>query len=386
MFFFQANLKECDLCKSKSFKKLFEHNGKVMISDQRIIKSKISKIECKKCGLVRSKNIINNIDYENDYSYNTSKQKDIQFFNNNGSLDRSSQVFNWINSIITQKQRSKIQTIIEIGCGEGNLLSKFKENFPKKNIIGLEINEKAIQEGKKRGLDIRNLNDPILEKADLVISYAVIEHTSSPTNFLKSISKILNPNGLVLIGTPHQDRISHDIFFVDHLFHFSSKHIQDIARSANLKLLKKSTKQWPIDSFGIYLFQSSKVKMKIIIKNRKNKCKDSIKFYLNSFKNTNIELKKIRNNEKIAVLGLGEFFSLLNTYTELNHKKISFGLDDFPKNKKFAFPIIPINKVKFQKINTIFVCTNPNYYDIILKKIKDKKIKMILPFQRKRKK
>lgn len=386
MFFFQANLKECDLCKSKSFKKLFEHNGKVMISDQRIIKSKISKIECKKCGLVRSKNIINNIDYENDYSYNTSKQKDIQFFNNNGSLDRSSQVFNWINSIITQKQRSKIQTIIEIGCGEGNLLSKFKENFPKKNIIGLEINEKAIQKGKKRGLDIRNLNDPILEKADLVISYAVIEHTSSPTNFLKSISKILNPNGLVLIGTPHQDRISHDIFFVDHLFHFSSKHIQDIARSANLKLLKKSTKQWPIDSFGIYLFQSSKAKMKIIIKNRKNKCKDSIKFYLNSFKNMNIELKKIRNNEKIAVLGLGEFFSLLNTYTELNHKKISFGLDDFPKNKKFVFPIIPINKAKFKKINTIFVCTNPNYYDIILKKIKDEKIKIILPFQRKQKK
>ena len=220
---------------------------------------------------------------------------------------------------------------------------------------------------------------PILEKADLIISYAVMEHTTSPTNFLKSISNILNPNGLVLIGTPHQDRISHDIFFVDHLFHFSSKHIQDIARFANLKLLNKSTKQWPIDSFGIYLFQLSKTKMRTIIKNRKNKCNDSVRFYLNSFKKTDIELEK---NRKIAVLGLGEFFSLLNAYTKLKNQKINYGLDDFPKNKKFPFPIIPINKIKLQKIDTIFVCTNPNYYDIILTKIKNQKIKIFLPFQR----
>jgi len=385
MFFFKANLKECDLCQSKKFKILLERKGNIMTSDQRINYSKISKIECKKCGLVRNKNLIDKMDYKKKYSYNTSKQKDIQFFNDKGSLDRSSQVFNWINSIISKKQYSKIQTIIEIGCGEGNLLLKFKEKYPKKKIIGLEINEQAILKGKKKGLDIKSLKEPILEKADLIISYAVMEHTTSPTNFLKSISKILNPNGLVLIGTPHQDRISHDIFFVDHLFHFSSKHIQDIARFANLKLLKKSTEQWPVNSFGIYLFQLSKTKMRTIIKNRKNKCKDSIKYYLNSFKNTDIELKQIKKNKKMAVLGLGEFFSLLNAYTKLKSKKISYGLDDFPKKKKFSFPIIPISKIKLQKIDTVFICTNPNYYNIILNKIKDEKIKIFLPFKRMRK-
>ena len=382
MFFFKSNFKECDLCKSKNFKILLEHKGDGMTSDQRISFSKILKIECKKCGLVRNKNIEREINYKKKYTYNTSKQKDVQFFNNKGSQDRSSQVFDWISSLINKKQFLKIHTIMEVGCGEGNLLLKFQKEYPKKKIIGLEINEKAILKGKSKGLDIRSLKDPILEKADLVISYAVIEHTTSPTNFLKSISKILNPNGLVLIGTPHQDRISHDIFFIDHLFHFSSKHIQDIARIVNLKLLSKSTKKWPIDSFGIYLFQLSKTKMKPIIKNRKNKCKDSIKFYLNSFKKINLELKKIKKNEKIAVLGLGEFFSLLNTYTKLNYQKISYGLDDFPKSKKFSFPIIPINKAKLLKIDTVFVCTNPNYYDIILNKIKDKKIKIFLPFQR----
>ena len=122
--------------------------------------------------------------------------------------------------------------------------------------------------------------------------------------------------------------------------------------------------------------------MREIIKNRKNKCKDSIKFYLNLFDNVNQELKQIKKNEKFAVLGLGEFFSLLYTYTKLNNKKINYGLDDFPKNKKFSFPIIPINKAKSQKIDSIFVCINPNYYNIILNKLDNKKIKIFLPFQR----
>ena len=385
MFFFKNNLKECDLCKSKKYNVLLEHNGKVMTSDQQIKLSKIIKIECKKCGLVRNKNIEREINYKKKYTYNTSKKKDVQFFNNKGSLDRSSQIFDWISSLISKKQFLKIHTIIEVGCGEGNLLLKFQKEFPKKKIIGFEINEKAIQEGKRKGLDVRNLEEMINEKADLVISYAVIEHTTSPKEFLKSVSKILNPNGLVLLGTPHQDKISHDIFFVDHIFHFSSKHVQDLARFANLKILKKSTKQWPIDSFGIYLFQLSKTKMREIIRNRKNKCRDSIKFYLNLFYSVNQELKQIKKNEKFAVLGLGEFFNLLYTYTKLNDKKINYGLDDFSKNKKFTFPIIPINKVKSQKIDSIFVCVNPNYYNIILNKLKNKKIKIFLPFQKMKK-
>ena len=104
MFFVKGNLKECDLCKSKKFKILLERKGNIMTSDQRINYSKISKIECQKCGLIRNKNLIDKIDYKKKYSYNTSKQKDIQFFNKKGSLDRSSHVFNWINSIINKKQ------------------------------------------------------------------------------------------------------------------------------------------------------------------------------------------------------------------------------------------------------------------------------------------
>lgn len=378
----KKNFKKCDLCNSKNFKILFEHKGKVMMSDQRIINSKISKIECKKCGLVRNKNVERQIDYKKQYSYNTSRHKDIQFFNKSGTQDRSSQVFEWINSLINKKQYSKIQTIIEIGCGEGNLLLKFQNEFSKKKIIGYEINERAIQKGRKKGLDIRNLKNSITEKADLVISYAVIEHTTSPKNFLNMISNILNPEGLVLIGAPHQDRISHDVFFTDHNFHFSSKHIQDFARFENLKLLKKSTKKWPIDSFGIYLFESTKYKMNKIIKKRKNKCKDSINFYLNSFRNMDKELEKIRKNEKFAVLGLGEFFSLFYSYTKLKNKKIDIAIDDFPKSTKFTFPIIPINKINSQKIDFVIVCTNPNYYSIILKKIKNINMKKFFPLMR----
>ena len=66
-------------------------------------------------------------------------------------------------------------------------------------------------------------------------------------------------------------------------------------------------------------------------------------------------------------------------------KKIVNITDFRKKNKKFTFPIIPINKVKSQKIDSIFVCVNPNYYNIILNKLNNKKIEIFLPFQKMKK-
>lgn len=382
MFFSNTDLIKCDLCESKKNIILLKHKGKVMTSDQKIINSKIEKIQCTNCGLVRNRNLpkLDLVkDYSENYSYNTGNNEDIYFFNKTGIRERSLQVFDWIRTLVNSEQLSKIKTIIEVGCGEGNLLLQFKKKYPNKKLIGIEINKNAIKIGRKRGLDIRSLDESIPEKADLIISYAVIEHTTSPKLFLESISNMLNQNGLLLIGTPHQDRRSHDIFFVDHLFHFSSKHIQDLARLANFKLLKKSTESWPIDSFGIYLFELSKKKLKTMIKYRKNGSKESIIYYSKIFNNVNRTLKKIKTGKKFAVLGMGEFFSLLFTYTDLKKRKIDYGIDDYPKDKKFSFPIISLKEASGFDINSILLCVHPNYYKIILDKFNSAKFKIYFP-------
>ena len=381
-FFIKNNFKLCDLCQSSKSNVLIDLKGNVMTSDHHVIQSHLKKIECKKCGLVRNgfepnlQKIQN--EYKKNYGYNSGQSGDMVYFSSSGVQDRSTHTLERILSILSKNDMDSIKTVIEIGCGEGNLIFAFKEKFPKKKFIGFEINENAVKKGKKRGLDIRSLTKYSDIKADLVISYTVIEHTSSPKHFLKLLSKMLNPNGILIIGSPHQDNIFYDIFFIDHLFHFSVKHIQELARFSNLKLIKKNLGSWPINSIALCSFKLSKRKLQTKITYQKTKVTQSIKYYDKIFKKINHFL--LLNNDKLAIFGLGEVFCLFQAYTNLSKQNIILAIEDFP-SKKFKFPILPLNKITDSRFNKIIFCINPNYYSVILKRIKLPKSKIFLPFK-----
>lgn len=381
--FVENGFRFCDLCGSEKFSILLDINGKVMTSDQKITDGHIQKIECFKCGLVRNaveyKNEFLKQKYEKNYEYNSSSSGDVFFFAADGNLNRSSYSYNWIRSFLPLDVINKANSILEVGCGEGNLLLKFKQNFPNKKIIGLEVNKKAIVVGRKKGLDIREIKNCGDIKSDLIISYAVIEHTVSPKHFLKYLQSFLNPGGYILLGTPHQNRIYYDIFFADHLYHFNITHLRQYAKSVGLICIKQSRGMWPINSFSLNLFQKSPKKIKSSIRYSRTKVADSIRHYNHIFGIINNFLKK-NNTNKLAVFGLGEVFSLFFTYTDLKKKKIAYGIDDFPKTKNnFSFPIIPSNEIIYHNISKILICVNKNYYDLILKKIPSKKYKICLP-------
>jgi len=357
-----------------------------MTSDYQIKTNVLKKIECSKCGLVRSgiskqKSKLANV-YNKNYSYNTGKTGDVVFFTKTGNKNRSSQAFEWNQSLLSKNNLSKINTIVEIGCGEGNLLSQLKKKYPQKKIIGFEANPNAIKIAQQKGLDVRKFTEKIQAKADLIIAYAVIEHSGSPTKFLHTIVKMLNPKGFVIIGTPHQNSIYYDVFFEDHLFHFTINHLRDIGLKCNLKLIKSIYGRKPIPNFAVLLFQQNKSSKLAKTSYRTTQVRKSIKFYNSIFKKINLFLKKIKNDDKLAVFGLGETFNLFFAYTKLRNKKIHYGIDDFIKNKNnYSFPIISTNRIPYNKIEHILVCINPSYYNFISKKIESKKSNVFFPFK-----
>ena len=356
-----------------------------MTSDRKIIDDKLKKLKCKKCGLVFSKNFSNENKilekYKINYSYNTSKEGDVFFFTKTGSQERSSHVFNWILENIPKSKLKNSKTITEMGCGEGNLLLKFKQKFPDKKIIGYEFNLPATKIGIKKGLDIRTWNSKNKIKSDIIISYAVIEHTPSPKKFLKSLVELMTEDGILILGQPNQDKIYYDIFFYDHLFHFSSKHLQDYGRTMNLVQIKKSKSKWPIETFSLHYFRKSKRNLKPKYPLRKTCVENSIKYYEETFKRINIFLKNPDVKKNLTVLGLGETFSLFSTYTNLGKTKMIFAIDDFPINRKiFPFKVINTNTIENYPIKNILLCVNPKYYSILLKKIPKKGISIFFPF------
>ena len=381
---FLKNIKKCDLCGSTKLEVLINQKAPSMSSDRRILPYPLKKIKCKKCGLIFNRQIFNKKkieeNYKKTYSYNPSKGG-FFFFTKLGYQERSLQIFNWIMENISKTDLAKAKNIVEVGCGQGLLLERFKKKFPKKKIIGFEFNKDAIREGRKKGLDIRDLEESTKIKADIIISFAVIEHTTSPKKFINSLTEMMNPNSTLILGQPNQDKVYYDIFFWDHFFHFSSKHIEDYGRTVNLIQIKKSRSKWPIDTFSIHFFKKAQKKNYPKFKYRDTKVCQSIEYYKKVFMKINNFLKNSQVKNGLDVLGLGEIFSLFYTYTDLKKSKIRLGIDDFPKkNNEFPFKIISLKEARRRKIGPMLCCVNRNYYNIVLEKVQKSKDDVFLPF------
>jgi len=77
-------------------------------------------------------------------------------------------------------------SILEVGCGEGELIKKLANIFPSARLLGLDVSRDVIDEAKRRhvGLDFKVMSIYQLteqfEKFDLVVASEVLEHLEDP--------------------------------------------------------------------------------------------------------------------------------------------------------------------------------------------------------------
>jgi len=83
-------------------------------------------------------------------------------------------------------------SVIDIGCGDQFMKNSFES-------IGVDYKGFDID-----SLDIEKDRLPVADDSqDLIISYALIEHLSSPINMIEESFRCLKPGGTVVIGTPN---------------------------------------------------------------------------------------------------------------------------------------------------------------------------------------
>jgi 2-polyprenyl-3-methyl-5-hydroxy-6-metoxy-1,4-benzoquinol methylase len=98
---------------------------------------------------------------------------------------------------------------LEIGCGSGCVLESLKETYGF-NGVGLDLSEQAVEICRSKGFEAFNcrFEDFSLssqEKFDVVYSSHVIEHLSSPRDYMQKVHQLLKPGGLCVIITPNTD-------------------------------------------------------------------------------------------------------------------------------------------------------------------------------------
>lgn len=102
-------------------------------------------------------------------------------------------------------------TLVDIGCGSGNLIIQIAESFPDLNLIGIDISSEILEFAKKRALD-RGLGKRIEfkignveklpfsnESIDFIISTLSLHHWVNPVKVFNEIHRVLKRDGTSLI-------------------------------------------------------------------------------------------------------------------------------------------------------------------------------------------
>ena len=213
--------------------------------------------------------------------------------------------FKEIQNIINKYfKKEKLKHVLDIGCGNGDLIFHLKNFYPKVNFIGLDISKDSIDFAKKRAKDFKNIrfiNKDFLKfqttkKFDLIIGAGFLCYFE---NFSHPLSKIM--------GLTNKKKSGKILLFGD----FNSSGVDKIIRHRNMSISSK----WEsgFNSFSIKTISNyvNSKKMKLVYKkfnlpNKITKRNDPIRSYTITTKNNK---KFILNSANIVF----EFYSLIIT-------------------------------------------------------------------------
>lgn len=110
----------------------------------------------------------------------------------------------WVTEYLLKVQLAKAAKILDVGAGKGDLLHRLSlEQFshlqgidalPSPKIPGVHWNELNLNE------DLSSLGE---ESFDCILCIEVIEHLENPRNLVRSLWKLLRPQGILILTTPN---------------------------------------------------------------------------------------------------------------------------------------------------------------------------------------
>jgi len=153
--------------------------------------------------------------------------------------------------------------VLDIGCGRGILLSKFKRYLPAAEICGIDLDpgaRKNAPAGLRENIFVGSIEDiaPDL-KFDVITAQFVVEHVLEPVPFLDHIHSLLAEDGCVMLSTPDigsrraQDRketwdlISRDSVKIGHCLWYDRTSFRRLVEERGFRIVKMTNRGEAID-------------------------------------------------------------------------------------------------------------------------------------------
>ena len=329
-------VKKCPICNNKKFEIILDKNKtNIFTGASNFGKShpqfKCLVYQCVGCNFI----------FQNPSKNLTNKLSKI-YSSNQGQLSQLLSKGNWgkerfilVNEKLSELKNFKKKSILEIACGNGQILKYLKQK-KYKDLTGIDpsLNKKS----KSSNLTLYNKfvskNLKLNKKFDLIFSICFYEHAYNINEITTFSSKHLNENGTILVILPNvENSLKHgnpDLFAHEHISYFTTSTIKKHFANFNFFVSKNFTDK---HSIAIY-FKKRKKEI-----NKNNKKINTIKYkYEKTLNNKLINLYKITLNNKIIIHGACN--SLNNILSWIDYK-INYELVDNDENK--------INKLFFGK-------------------------------------
>lgn len=158
-------------------------------------------IKCKQCQLVRANEIYSSDKlvslYQHDYYFGNEYNN---YINDRPALEKN--FIERINYLKKKKYLHKESSVVEIGSAYGFFLNLMKDEC--RSIMGYDVTKEGVKYAKKK-FKVNAICGDFLkytgEKVSLICMWDVVEHLSSPREFIKKISYSLTKNGKLILTT-----------------------------------------------------------------------------------------------------------------------------------------------------------------------------------------
>jgi len=174
---------------------------------------KFNWFKCKNCGSLQ----IYSVDtfkedlskYYENYDPHTHELKLVSKF----SISPISLVINKIKSL---KDINSNFSVLDVGCGDGNLLFNLRNSFPNSSLYGIDFNVESTKK-KLKSFNINLIEGSLAdigfnEKFDFICNSQLLEHLENPSDLINLISSNLKKNGIAFLDVPNAESRSFKIF------------------------------------------------------------------------------------------------------------------------------------------------------------------------------
>lgn len=144
---------------------------------------------------------------------------------------------------------TRFDSILEIGCGLGDLLHQIRSNYGTLKLAGLDASQQMVDYMKASGLDASSDPTYFTEQFELIIGHHVVEHFEGLQKFEEIIGLLSKSGTIIQLTFPNRANwmqdcgLLPDLHLPMHRFYYQSEDLVTYFQSRNYSILDMSTNE-----------------------------------------------------------------------------------------------------------------------------------------------